>query len=292
MNRFWVVLLLAVWSQIGCSQVIHLFPNPWNQSHHPFNEKYIERNGIQRIQVKISTKKEMDRIRNTHLVRVFEFDSSGHIVAEKSFKARTDTSATIPSDTLLWSYIYSPEGLLKGRKEYLGNGFIQKSYEYNHTGDLAYQKTEQVDAQNPKNSTIISIDSIVKVSSDPQIEVYRFFNDYGVPYKEMSFLSDSLGYLLQQSERFLRSKRTESISYFYNDYGLLDSLISLPKNNSEKINYDSYNRPASRFNYKSGMLAIRKEYLYREDGSLKAILSKDMGSNIITIWEIEYVKKD
>jgi len=58
----------------------------------------------------------------------------------------------------------------------------------------------------------------------------------------------------------------------------------------EVYEYDKFGFPEAQFIYVNDELIERKEYLFREDGSLKAILTKEMGSKLITIWEMKYME--
>ncbi len=280
-------------SIITDAQVLSLYPNPLETKQHPFNEIFISRNNIKSIVVEISTKKEMDIIRTAHRFLVYEFDEKGHLLAEKKFKMYTSDSVSLSHDTLYLSYNYNPDGKLTDRVEYMGKGFVKKYFAYSSDDQLNQITTTQYDYLNPDNGRIISKDSIITIKNDSMI-VQRYFNDYNRPYKEIRLLYDSLGYLYRYREMFLISKRINTIDYSYNDMGLLkevyyDSGADDPTR-KEVYKYDEFGFPEAQFLYINEILSVRKEFLFREDGSLKAILSKDMGSSIITIWEMRYVE--
>lgn len=285
--------ILVFWVTAGFGQVISVYPNPWKQTHHPFNEKFISLNAVQKIEVQISTKREMDRIRSADQRVVFEFNKQGHITAQKQFKLSGIDSILPGKDTLVWSYTYLESGQISTRTEYLGSGYIDKSYRYSASGDLQQVTSVQHDLGLEAKRFITSIDSIALVSTDPLIQVYRYYNDYNLPYKEVRLIHDSLGYLVNYSERYLRSKRKEEIQYRYNEKGLLAQMLKTSNQRQletkEIYDYDEFDRPKTRLYYTDGKLIKRREYLFRDDGSLKAILTKDMDSNLITIWEIRYI---
>ena len=275
------------------AQVLSLYPNPLEAKQHPFNELFISRNSIKSIVVEISTKREMDIIRTSHRFLVFEFDERGHLLTEKKFKMYTADSVSLSHDTLYLSYHYNYNGKLTDRVEYTGKGFVRKLFGYDSNDQLNQITTTQYNYQNPDDGRIISKDSIITIKNDSMI-VQRFINDYGRPYKEVRLHYDSLGYLDRYREMFLISKRINKTDYLYNDMGLLKEVNynfgADDPSRREVYKYDKFGFPEALFIYVNETLTQRKEFLFREDGSLKAILTKDMGTKLITIWEMRYVE--
>ena len=285
---------LLLFSIITEAQVLSLYPNPLENRQHPFNELFISRNNIKSIVVEISTKREMDIIRTSHRFLVFEFDEQGNLLTEKKFKMYTADSVSFSHDTLYLSYHYNYNGKLTDRVEYTGRGFVRKYFGYDSNDQLNQITTTQYNYQNPDNGRIISKDSIITIKNENMI-VQRFINDYGRPYKEVRLLYDSLGYLYRYREMFLISKRINTTDYSYNDMGLLKEVNydfgADDPSRKEVYKYDKYGFPEAQYIYGNDKLLERKEFLFREDGSLKAILTKDMGTKLITIWEMRYIEK-
>jgi len=284
---------LLLFSTITDAQVLSLYPNPLETRQHPFNELFISRNCIKSIVVEISTKREMDIIRTAHRFLVFEFDEKGLLLTEKKFKMYTTDSVSLSHDTLYLSYNYNPQGKIIDRVEYTGKGFVKKYFAYNSNDQLNQIITTQYNYQNPDEGRIISKDSIITIKNDSMI-VRRYFNDYDRPYKEIRLYYDSLGYLYRFREMFLISKRINTIDYSYNDMGLLQEVIynsgggDPPR--KEIYKYDQFGFPEAQYIYGNDKLLQRKEFLFREDGSLNAILTKDMGTKLITIWDVNYIE--
>lgn len=280
-------------SIISEAQVLSLYPNPLEAKQHPFNELFISRNNIKSIVVEISTKREMDVIRTSHRFLVFEFDKKGQLLTEKKFKMYTEDSVSLSHDTLYLSYNYNPEGKIIDRVEYMGKGFVKRYYAYDSLDRLNQITTTQYNYQDPDEGRIISKDSIITVKNDSMV-VQRYINDYGRPYKEIRLLYDSLGYLYRYREMFLISKRINTIDYSYNDAGLLKEVnYDFGENDpprKEVYKYDRFGFPEAQYIYGNEKLLQRKEFLFKEDGSLKAILTKDMGTKLITIWEMRYIE--
>jgi len=291
--RLAIIITFLFFSLKTDAQVLSLYPNPLETKQHPFNELFISRNNIKSIVVEISTKKEMDIIRSAHQFRVYEFDDTGHLLSEKKFKMVTSDSVDLSHDTLYLSYNYNSAGKLTDRVEYMGKGFVKKYFGYDQKNQLNQVITTQYDYKNPENGRIISKDSIITIENEDMI-VQRYFNDYNRPYKEIRLMYDSLGYLYRYREMFLISKRIHTIDYKYNDMGLLLEVLfkysDTDPPRKEVYQYDGFGFPEAQFIYIDNKLTERKEFLFREDGSLKAILTKDMGSNLITIWEMGYVE--
>lgn len=284
-NALLTTLLFNFLSLGTFSQVLSLVPHPLQNYQHPFNKKYIERNDISCIQVEISKKKEMDIIRTANRFLVFEFSEDGNLMSEKKFKIGQ-------TDTLNFAFEYDSEGKLLQEQEYIGSGILEKKYSYDSNGNKKSVEYRKMDAYNAV-SNILSIDSVKTIYFEGTL-VQTYFNDNGRPYREIRIYHDSLGYLSRFRETFIISHNQNTIDYSYNDYGLLKEInyyfAFTDKKRREVYEYNDEGVPESFLVYVNDELIKRKEYLYNSDGSLKAILFKEMETNLITIWELEYLK--
>lgn len=271
----------------GFSQVLSLVPHPLQNFQHPFNEKFIQRNQIQSIQVEISSKKEMDIIRSAHRFLVFEFNEKGRLISEKNFKMGE-------VDTLNFAFEYSNDGKMIREQEYIGSGILEKKYSYDEDGNKKRVEYSKIDAFN-EQSNLLSIDSIKTLKLEDGTIIQMYFNDYGRHYRDIRVYYDSLGYLTKYRETFIISHKQNTIEYSYNDFGLLKEInynFALnDKTRREEYLYNKEGVPDTFLIYENGELKERKEYLYNGDGSLKAILYKEIETNLIKIWQMTYVKK-
>lgn len=286
MRKLLLSLFVLIFSHIGISaQVLSLTPHPLQNYQHPFNEEFIKRNDIQSIQVEISSKKEMDIIRPANRFLVFEFNEEGGLVSEKKFKIGE-------TDTLNFAFLYTDDGKLLQEQEYIGSGILEKKYRYDENGNKSRVEYRKIDTYH-KGSNIISIDSIRTIVVDGVL-IQTYYNDQDRPYREVRVYKDSLGYLSKYRETFIISHKQNTIEYSYNDYGLLKEIdyyfAFKDKKRKEVYYYTEEGVPESFQVYEDGVLIDRKEYLYNGDGSLKAILFKEMETNLITIWELTYIK--
>jgi hypothetical protein len=277
-----VMTLLTVASY---AQVLSLIPHPLQNYQHPFNEKFIQRNGIQSIQVEISSKKEMDIIRSDKRFLVFEFNPDGNLISEKKFMMGE-------VDTLSFAFIYNEGGDLILEQEYIGSGILEKKYKYDQDANKIGVEYRKIDVKND-DSNIISIDSVKTIIVDGVL-IQSYFNDQKRPYREVRIYRDSLGYISRFRETFIISHKQNTIDYSYNDFGLLQEINYYfafnEKKRREEYSYNEEGFPETFLVYEDDVLVKRKEYLYNGDGSLKAILFKDMDTNLITIWELTYIK--
>lgn len=270
----------------GIAQVLSLIPHPLQNYQHPFNEKFIERNTIQSVQVEISSKKEMDIIRPANRFLVFEFNKEGHLTSEKKFKIGE-------SDTLNFSFEYNDDGNVLLEQEFIGSGILEKKYSYDSNGNkisVEYRKKEPF----ARLSNVLKIDSIKTLNVDGVL-IQSYYNDQGRQYREIRIYHDSLGYLSRFRETFIISHNQNTIDYSYNDYGLLKEIdyyfAFTDKKRKEVYEYNDEGVPETFLIYENDVLIKRKEYLYNGDGSLKAILFKEMETNLITIWELTYHRR-
>ena len=271
----------------GFSQVLSLVPHPLQHFQHPFNEKFIQRNQIQFIQVEISSKKEMDIIRAAHRFLVFEFNDDGRLISEKKFKMGE-------IDTLNFAFEYNADGKMTLEQEYIGSGILEKKYSYDENGNKKGIEYRKIDAFNDQ-SNLLSVDSIKTVILSDATIIQTYYNDYGRQYRDVRVYYDTLGYLTGYRETFILSHKQNSIEYSYNDFGLLEEInYNFALNNKkrkEEYVYNDEGVPDTFLIYENGELKERKEYLYNADGSLKAILFKEMETNLIKIWQMTYIKK-
>lgn len=269
----------------GVAQVLSLIPHPLQNYQHPFNEKFIERNNIHSVQVEISNKKEMDIIRPANRFLVFEFNQKGHLTSEKKFKIGE-------TDTLNFSFEYDNNGLLLLEQEFIGSGILEKKYSYDDNGNkssVEYRKKEPF----AQESNLLKIDSIKTLTID-DVLIQTYYNDQGRQYREIRIYHDTLGFLNRYRETFIISHSQNTINYSYNDYGLLKEInyyfAFTDKKRKEVYEYNEEGVPEAFLIYENDVLIKRKEYLYNGDGSLKAILFKEMETNLISIWELTYHK--
>lgn len=276
---------IALLSTVSFAQVLSLIPHPLQNYQHPFNEKFIQRNQIQSIQVEISSKKEMDIIRPANRFLVFEFNKQGNLISEKKFKIGD-------SDTLNFAFIYNEAGNLIQEQEFIGSGILEKKYTYDASGNKNRVEYRKIDIYNAE-SNLLSIDSIRTIEVDGVL-IQTYYNDQQRPYREIRIYHDSLGYLNRFRETFIISHKQNNIYYSYNDYGLLKEItydFALnDKKRREEYHYNEEGVPDSFLTYENDVNTYRKEYLYNGNGSLKAILFKEMETNLITIWELSYIK--
>lgn len=287
MKKFFFSFLFITFISVGgFSQVLSLVPHPLQNFQHPFNEKFIKRNNISSIQVEISNKKEMDIIRAAHRFLVFEFNDAGKLISEKKFKMGE-------VDTLNFSFEYNSDGNLLLEQEFIGSGILEKKYTYDSEGHKKSVQYRKIDTYN-KGSNLLSIDSVKTLIIDGTV-IQTYFNDNGRPYREIRLYYDSLGYMSRFRETFIISHNQNTIDYSYNDFGLLKEInyffAFTGKKRREEYIYDAEGVPESFMIYENDELIKRKEYLYNSDGSLKAILFKEMETNLIIIWELTYIKK-
>ena len=286
-----VFFLFLFAAYTGNAQVLSLYPHPLQQTQNPFNEKFISRNKIKSIVAEISTKRDNDVIRSANRFIVFEYNIKGQLLAEKKFKMNSTDSLGISHDTLTMAYKYDTEGNLVRKIEYMGKGFVKKLFTYNTAGNLNQITTIKYDYSDPENGRVIAKDSIFTLTKKKWV-LQRYFNDYKRPYQEIKIDYDSLGYLIHYRRFYLISKDQYFIDYKYNDHGLIREIVYSNGQNKnikkEVYEYDEYGFLNAEFFYKNDELTERKEFLFKKDGSLKAILTKNIATNKITIWELDY----
>ncbi|MDX9751060.1 MAG: hypothetical protein RBT71_08285 [Flavobacteriales bacterium] len=116
-----------------------------------------------------------------------------------------------------------------------------------------------------------------------------YVNSNGLPYRERTYTSDALGYLLRIEDRYLVSNRRSLTSFRYDEKGRLAERTDQPDRNVERTDrrtwtYDAAGNVLAEELWHDGRHAEHIEYMYEEHTMLlKARLSRDNATGSIHV---------
>jgi len=237
-----------------------------------FNKSFIKNNKIKKLSATISFKKKGSVIKQTNLSYSFSFDKNGRLIhfLESNFRGKK-------IDSVEYFYTYNSANQLEVERKKEMNGYTSIHYKYNTNGELVLKEFHR-DILNDLDSLIHStvlyvkkIENSIAKNSKKQI----VFNNYNLPYKEITSLFSEDGYLLEQKEKMKMSSAFFKKTFSYNDQGWVSSkknfrsTDSIPSERWE-YKYDSWGNLIKLDYYRGKNLLEEKEIYYSEKTNLIA----------------------
>ena len=231
-----------------------------------FNKSFIKNNKIKKLSATVSFKKKGSVIKQTNLSYSFSFDEHGRLshFLESNFRGKK-------IDSVEYFYSYSSAGQIEVERKKEMNGYTSVHYEYNTNGDLVLKEFHR-DMLNDQDSLIHStilyvkkIENSVAENSKKQV----VFNNYNLPYKEITYVFSEDGYLLEQKEKMKMSSAFFKKTFSYNDQGWVSSknnfraTDSIPSERWE-YKYDTWGNLTKVDYYRGQNLLEEKELYYSE----------------------------
>jgi hypothetical protein len=260
-----------------------------------FYTEFIRSNKIKSIKGEVSTKADLQVIKNKGLITMFLFDDSGNLIKQfdSFYRGKKKDSSII-------TYHYDEKQNITTKRMSDSYGFFSYNYKHNDFGEII-QKTycRDENTTNDKNNfklkkqyTIVNETySFAKTDSSMQKNV---FNNHGSVYQKEYYTYDENKLLLKMVKKLIVNHKKAETTYKYND---------LMKVSEKKINNDLSEDAYSRFvyqydelgnlevidEYRNAELKTHKEVLYNKSTLLmKALIVQDVNSNFITITKFSY----
>ena len=259
-----------------------------------FNSTIIKENRISSISGYYTTKKSNDQLRETDLERCYFFNAQGQI-----YKMFETYYAGKIKDTLITYWEYDETGnvsLIRKADQY---GFYSFHFTYDSLGRVTREefrrnlsKTDSKINFQLGKEFMVSFESS-KYERFPGQEKRIFYNSYDQPYREEISYFDGDGFLIEKNDRLRRTSGINKSSYFYNEIGLLDSMVIASNQTGSSTReyaykYDSHGNLLSQNNYKNTIHITEYQIIYdRKTGLLNYILTRDMATNFITILRLD-----
>jgi hypothetical protein len=261
-----------------------------------FNEDFIKSNKIKSISGRFTVKKVGDILRDTDLIKNFEFDDQGRLI--KIFET---TQAAFGIDTVVQLFEYDEKSRLKVIRMTDQHGFYATHYEYDDQDRVIRKELRRNLNANKDLSNfelgkefIVTFELSSYLKFDNQVK-RTIRNSFDIPFKESISYYDEHGVLVKEKDRIIRTSATTTKEYFYNSQGFMDSIaVSSPqsqvKSKNYSFRYDDFNNLEEMQYYKNGVHTTEHQIIYDfKTTLLKYILVKEVSTAYITILTIDEV---
>lgn len=280
------LFILSIWFNGLLAQVLKGYDPDNDLNKLIFNETFIEKNRVKKINGKKSFKKVGDIIRQTQNIEFFEFEKSGTL-------RQFGYTSLYQKDTVCQFYEYANQLLLNEGTVNRDGGTVDE-YEYDAKGrPITKSKIKYyTDLEGKEFRTVISEEKISYNDISPTSWKATFFNSYNKPYKTILSKYNESGFLLSEIETFLIGNRQISTSYSYNEKALLTS-IEVEKKTKEKtiFNYNTIGELVRVEFYKNDELDSIREFFYNSNTALLSssfIKEEDTGLIHIVKYNFEF----
>lgn len=250
-----------------------------------FSADFIRTNKIKELRGTFTYKKPGEVMHATTYEYVYSFDLNGRLIS--TFETRKDDGT---KDTTGNRYVYDAEGRLTEHKMGDGKGYSVTAFEYDDQGRIVREtfSREYRDTLGVWRRTELNSETMRYAEFDKQ-QKRTVYNSYELPYMEEFTYFNELGYLVKKEQRLLMTGDLLTVSYSYNDKGLLSSLITNKYGSETPIeelhfSYDQYGNLEERRVFRDGMYITEFEIIYNERSRLlKYVITRDVKSNFLMI---------
>jgi len=260
-----------------------------------FYQEFVRQNKIKSITGNISTKVEMQVIKNEHLVLKYEFDSVGRLVKQFGSFNRTGIK-----DTTFVTYMYDEFSRILTKRTNDAYGFFSYNFEYDTTGNIltkTYCRDENANVSRNEfklGKQFIIVKESYKYEKNDSIQTKNVFNNHGRIYQKEYQKYNKLGYLEEVTKKLVVNHKKSMVTFKYNELGKVSEKII--QNNTSKDDYVKYEYSYDEIGnltfideYSNEKKKLHTEVLYDQSTMLmKALLIQDVEANFITIIKFSY----
>jgi len=273
------LFLISIWINSLSSQVIKGYDPDNDLNKLVFNEIFIEKNRVKKINGKKSFKKVGDVIRQTQNVEFFEFERTGTL---KQF----GYTSLHQKDTVCQFYEYANQLLLNEGISNRDGGTVDE-YEYDNKGRPVKKSKVKyyTDLEGKEFRTAISEEKISYNDISQTSWKATYYNTYDKPYKTILSKYNESGFLLSEIETFLIGNRQITTSYSYNEKAFLTA-VEVEKTIKEKtvFKYNSIGELVRVEFYKNDKLDSIREFFYNSNTALlSSSFTKEEDTGLIHI---------
>lgn len=255
-----------------------------------FNAEIVRLNKLKALHGSISTKKELSAIKKTGKVLNYTFDKNGNLTQQYSSFYRGKRK-----DTTFIYFMYDHQNSLITKRTNDINGFYSYNYGYNAKKQVikkTYCRDENATKSRKKftlGKQYVIINETYSYQDNDSIVIKSVLNNNGLPYQKITYRYNSLGYLVLETKKLLLNNKKSTVSYQYNQHGLLKAkktIRDLKKGNFKKstYKYDKLGNLVELNEYNNDQHITHKEILYdQKTFLLKALIVQDVETNFIKI---------
>lgn len=284
---------LALSGQIIANQTGSVF-----EDENFFNPQFIKQNKIKVITGKLSTKKELETIIERGLIVQYHFDTTGRLI--RYLQSFYTGGSKI--DTSVVEYFYE-KGNLISKRQNDNYGYYTYTYTYNENGKLVEETYSRETNLLPRKDTFVLAERYIITTNNYAYEnpgegkqKRKLLNSYGRAYQEEVFTTDKNGFLTEIEVLLIVSNKRARTTFKYNERGdVTEKLDTRDLSSSNKsqwwtFKYDKLGNLLEEDIYRNDKHIYHREVLYDEKTMLlKALITKDMEANYISILKYGYV---
>lgn len=320
-KTFWA-FLFSLSVSFSFSQLINNFPPDISLADIQFSKQFIKGNKIKTIRANVSTKMDGDTIVDRHVVRVYDFDSTGNIKRWYSTRIKSTEEKETASyyygrhkqkisyremefvytyDTTFTHFFYNKSEELIGKRFRNGDFYDAWYYDYDSLWNVTKEThCRETNANfNPCEfilgvQTILSQEKFTYTLQTPTQVKKKCFNDENKVYKETIMNIDDRGVKLEEHTSFIVGWVRMSNTFKYDDsLNLLERkmMVSDLEDKSEKwaYSYDEKGNTLIEKYFKNDVEKNQTDYLYDEQKKfLRSKLTRHPVEKLITIVKFSY----
>ncbi len=250
-----------------------------------FNEDFVKRNRLKRLNGTYTYKNQGGAMRETKFKHVFEFDREGRLIS--TYETRTDDGT---KDTAWNIYEYDEFGFLEVHRKTDQDGFTAVRYTNDSIGRVIKEEyVREIDSNGRIVQTLsFNEERIEYTEYDKQTKCTRY-NNYNLPYLDEFFNYNELGYLINREERIKMTSSVYTYTHEYNDKGKL-AAIKKTSNRADGIleemtfKYDQLGNLLEKRVYRNGEFTTDIQIIYNSKTKLlSAVLTKQVSTGFMTI---------
>jgi len=251
-----------------------------------FNSDFIKQNKIKEIKGFYSTKVNLDMIRPTNDVYVYQFDTKGRLIKEYKTKY---------GDTTVIQYTYDKyQNIIIYRKsdKY---GFHSYHYQYDSLNRII-SKEYRRDLNRNGDKLNFELDKTYRISKETYtyentsigLKKY-YYNSKGILYQIEFYYRDENNYLIKQESRLITGNGRSVVTYKYGDKGLLiekhqENFLAGKTTTTYKYEYDENQNILAQHYFRNGKYLTEFQIVYNSNTMLlSAIITRDENTNFMTI---------
>jgi len=289
--KYLLLLLLLAMATLLPAQVLLVLPGTDDPGELRFNPQFMARNRIATIVGEQSVKRDNRPMAPQAEKHVYRFDENGRTVYANHSFGRPGTGR----DTASTLFTFDLKGNLTRRLRNDLSGYFGYDVVRDEQGRPVREtfsrienlSTDRYDLK-PGAVTEISDEHFRYETLNDSTWKRIHVNSLGLPYREQTYFSDRLGYLRKIEDRYLMNNRLSRITFGYDEKGRLAERTEQPDLAQERTlrrtwKYDAVGNVTDSGLFHDGRPIDRDDYLYDENGMLKARLTLDIGTNNIHV---------
>lgn len=296
MQRGWIAALLVLITGTLQGQVLDNSEGKTFGEDPFFNQQFIQQNKIKTIVGNMSTKELKDRIREGRLEYQYHFDADGKLSDQMMAIHRRDGRV----DSTVVSYEYNAANHLTRKRLNDSHGFYSYSYELNDAGQCTKETYFREENIGPSRfefklgkQYVISSESYSYGAPSDTMKRKKVYNNYGKAYMREDTYFNTLGYKLMEEVKYIVNGRRSRVFFEYDEKGYVSKRIDQPslRDTTKTIStftYDEVGNLLEENIYRNDKHLTIKQYLYDDRMLMKATLTKDVETEVITIVQYEY----